>query len=210
MEKEDRLKSLKTMTKPKETLSKNEPKILACVTISCGLWDYIGENTVFKPYFTLNESANMKFLSRSVFIKTDTSRRLDIFYNSIEFVTWEGLPTQSITFTLREAPRFFNHVNLKWSNDPDDSISSMNEVLVSLAIFDYNSSDWNRVPGLGEDHQEISGNCLVYRFLLGRSNELNSQLKALSRIRGMPSITRRHIHINQLTEPYIIDFKRLL
>lgn len=209
MDKEARAEAAKMQVKSKEISSKKEPRVLACTAISCGLWDYIGGEAVFKPYFTLTESAKITFQSKSTVFRTDTSRRLDIIYNSIEAVTWEGLPTPAITFTLREAPRFFHSSYLTFPEPSGDYISPISKALASLELFDRIGPERNRMLGLSGEHNTIAGSCLVYRLSLAKNIELSAQMKALSQIRGISSTTRRHIGVSQPSESYDMEFNRL-
>jgi hypothetical protein len=70
----------------KEMSSRKAYQVLACASISCGLWDYIEDELVFKPYHAQTKSANLTFKSRFILFKTGSGQRLDISYQSIEAV----------------------------------------------------------------------------------------------------------------------------
>ena len=182
-------------------------RTLACTSISCGLWDYIQLGLVFKPYFTLTESAKMTFKSKSIVFKTDSSQRLDISYYTIEAVAYESLPIPAMTITLREAPRFFESPYRALSMQEDDPFS-MGSLLEELFLS--SGPAWIRLPGLDIDHKKIAGSCLVYRILLNKGATLDSHLKSFSEFRGMPRWVRRHIKIYEPQESYVDDFKQLL
>jgi hypothetical protein len=145
-------------------------RTLACTSISCGLWDYIQLGLVFKPYFTLTESAKMTFKSKSIVFKTDSSQRLDISYYTIEAVAYESLPIPVMIITLREAPRLFESPYRALSMQEDDPFgtgSLFEELFLS-------GPSWIRLPGLDIDHKKIAGSCLVYRILLNKGAILDS------------------------------------
>jgi hypothetical protein len=200
MDKKARAEHKLTPAKSAVTHTGKDYRILPCTSMSCGLWDYVESELVFKPYLTLTEPAKMTFNAKFIVFKMDTIQRLDISYYGIETVAWEGLPVPAITFTLREAPRFFE------SLEQDDLATQMERLFNTT----YMGPDWNRLPRLNKDHRKIAGSCLVYRFLLTTSSKLDDHIKALGQVRGMPPIIRRHINVCQPRETYAAAFDRLL
>ena len=182
-------------------------RTFACTSIECGLWDYVQLGLVFKPYFTLTESANMTFKWKSIVFKTDSGQRLDISYYTIEAVVYESLPIPAMTITLREAPRIFESPDRALNMQEDDPFS-MGSLLAEL-FMSYGPS-WIRLPGLDIDHEKIAGSCLVYRILLKKGVILDSQLKSFTESRGMPRWIRRQIKIHKPQESYVDDFNQLL
>jgi hypothetical protein len=189
------------------TRSQKDYRNLSCDSVSCGLWDYLGSELVFKPYLTLAESATMTFNTKFVVFKMHTSQRLDISYYGIESVAWEGLPSPAIAFTLREAPRFFQ------SRDPtlsQDFARAMESLFGDYDLPNSNGPERERLPGLNRGHQKIAGSCLVYRFLLTKTSELDDQIRAISKTRGLPPMIRRHINACQPKVSYAARFSALL
>jgi hypothetical protein len=207
--KEAREEQKRTPAKSNEKSTRKEYQVVECTSMSCGLWDYIEDKVVFKSYFPCRESAKMTFKSRFILFKTDTGRRLDISHSSIEAVVWEGLPTPAMTFTLREAPRIFQSTNVNPPTQPNDLISLMEDLFGDHGLSTDRGPQRDRVPGLDQDHQRIAGSCLVYRFSLAETRELNAQVKALSQAHGMSSMTRRQINVRKPSEPYATEFSRL-
>jgi hypothetical protein len=210
MDKETRAEHKLTPTKSDGARSGKDYRTLLCTSISCGLWDYVESEPAFKPYLTLTESATVTFNAKYIVFKMQTSQRLDISYYSIEAVAWEGLPVPAITFTLREAPRFFQTHDPIVAAQPNDFASMMESLFGDLDRSTRNGPDSNRLPGLNGDHQIIAGSCLVYQLLLTRRSELDDQIKAFGQTRGMPPMIRRHINVHEPREKYAVEFGRLL
>jgi hypothetical protein len=190
--------------------SQKDYRNLSCDFVSCGLWDYIGSELVFKPYFTLAESATMTFNTKFMAFKMHTSQRLDISYYGIESVAWEGLPSPAIVFTLREAPRFFQSRDHTTSTLPQDFARTMDSRFGDHDLPYGNGQERERLPGLNGDHQKIAGSCLVYRFLLTKTSELDDQIRTISQTRGMPPMIRRHINVHKPRVSYAARFSALL
>jgi hypothetical protein len=213
MDKQARAEQKLTPVKSDVSRSGKDRRILSCTSISCGLWDYVESGFVFKPYFTLTESATITFNAKFIVFKMDTSQRLDISYYGIEAVAWEGPPIPAITFTLREAPRFFQNrdptISTPSTAVPNDLVSMLESLFGDHDQFT-RGPDRNRLTALNRDHQKIAGSCLVYRLLLTESNMLHDRIRALGQIRGMPPMIRRHINVRQPKEPYAAEFSRLL
>jgi hypothetical protein len=217
MDKKARAEQKLTPPKSDGTRSGKDYRTLPCTSISCGLWDYVESELVFVPYFTLAESATMTFNAKSIVFKMQTSQQVDISYYGIKAVAWEGLPIPAITFTLREAPRFFQShdpivATLPTDLDslPADFASMVDSIFGDDNLSDRSGPDWNRLPGLNGDHQKIAGSCLVYRLLLTEWSELENRIYDLGRIRGMPPMIRRHTIDRQPIQLYGVEFSRLL
>jgi RNA dependent RNA polymerase len=209
MNKKARAEHKLTLAKSDVSHSGKDYRTLPCTSISCGLWDYRESELIFKPYSTLTESATITFNAKFIAFKMQTGQRLDISYYGIEAVAWEGLPVPAITFTLREAPRFFQSLVPMTSNLPNDFASMLESIFRDRDLHDNKGPNRERLPGLNEDHQKISGSCLVYRLLLTNSRELDNQIRALGQTRGMPPMIRRHIKVRQPKETYTAQFRRL-
>lgn len=205
MDRKARAEQKMAPTKSDRSRSEKDSRTLPCDSISCGLWDYINSELIFKPYLTLREPATMTFKAKFIAFKMQNSQRLDISYYSIESVAWEGLPSPAIVFTLREAPRSFQS-----TTQLEDVIDDMDSLLRDCGITISNGPDRKRLPGLTEAHQKIAGSCLVYRLSLTTRTELDEQMKALGHIRGMPPLIRRHIDIRRPMKPYNVRFGQLL
>jgi len=213
MDKQAKAEQKLTSAKSDVSRSGKDHRTLSCTSISCGLWDYVESELIFKPYFTLTESATITFNAKFIVFKMDTSQRLDISYYGIEAVAWEGQPIPAIVFTLREAPRFFQNRDPTISTPstalPNDLASMLQSLFRNHDQF-ARGPDRNRLTALNRDHQKIAGSCLVYRLLLTESNRLHDRIRRLGQIRGMPPMIRRHINVRQPKEPYASEFSRLL
>ena len=54
----------------------------------------------------------------------------------------------------------------------------------------------NRVPGLDKDYEEITGSCLVYRFMNANGSGLQDPTRTLSLTRGLALMIRRNILVS--------------
>jgi hypothetical protein len=179
----DRIARAKGGTTPvkADTTSSKDSRTLRCTSISCGIWEYTQSGVVFLPFFTLEKPATMTFKSKAIVVETEILQSLEIFSQTVESVVWESSAIDSLTLTLREAPRI--------SVCPDAmQTESLGTLLESLSIGNSDVLDRNRVPGLDKDHEEIAGSCLVYRFIISQGSGLKDPSKNLSLTRGLPSI----------------------
>jgi hypothetical protein len=204
MDRRARVKGGNLTTRVKEdTTSLKDSRTLRCASISCGIWEYTQSGVAFLPFFTLEKPATMTFKSRAVVVETEISQRLEIFSQTVESVVWESSAIDSLTLTLREAPRS--------SVCPDAmQTKSLGALFQRLLIDNGDGLDRDRVPGLDKYHEEIAGSCLVYRFIISRGSGLKDPSKNLSLTRGLPSVVRRNIITSQPTTPYAAQFRNLL
>lgn len=186
--------------------SGKDDQVLECDSISCGVWDYIGSDLFYRPYFAWTAHRRMRFYSKSIVLTTAEDQRLDILYSSIEAVSCDG-PIPTMTFTLREAPRFFQ---LDGPARPTTS-DSLSHLLYRLSTSNSTSAcDRKRLPALSKDHAKIAGVGLVYQIKFAKSVKTEDQMRALNHARGVPPAIRRHIKVSQPQVPYTTEFNRLL
>jgi hypothetical protein len=197
-----RAKDGMTRAKP-DTTHSTDSRTLLCTSISCGIWEYTQSGVVFLPFFTLEKAATIMFKSRAIVVETEISQRLEIFSQTVESVVWESSAIDSLTLTLREAPRI--------SVCPDGiQTKSLGALFETLFVDNDDGPDRNRVPGLDKYHEEIAGSCLVYRFIISKGSGLKDPSKNLSLTRGLPSMVRRNIITSQPTVPYRAQLRNLL
>lgn len=178
--------------------SRENSQIFDGDTISCGLWDYIGSDLVYRPYAEWKARGFMQFYSKSIVLTTANNQRIDILFSSIESVTYGG--SLQVTFTLREAPRFFQ------LPDPDLSISMFQRLSIHNAS---SASGRLRLSALGKEHAAIAGICFVYQIRF-KNGKVDDQIRALSHARGIPPAVRRHIKKVPPQERYGTEFKDLM
>ena len=156
-----------------------------CESIHCGIWDHRSSGLFLQNYFQLKASAKLDFKSRRVSFEIDKSERLDIAYTSIDSLARDN---HTLIFTLRQAPRS-SRVSEAYTIGP---------------------AKRKRVSGLNEDHEKVSGSCLVYQIILSPTSNLNQKLKSLGQIRGLPPLVRRSVPASLAEETYAKTMKRLL
>jgi hypothetical protein len=178
-------------------------RTLRCTSLSCGIWDYTQSGVVFLPFFTSETPATITFKSKTIVVETDISQRLEIISQTVESVVWEASSIDAMALTLREAPRISVLTQITRLED-------LNSLFDSLFADNRDVPDRNRVPGLDKYHEEIAGSCLVYRFMISKGSGLKDPTKSLGLTRGLPSMVRRNIMINQPSAPYAAQFRTLL
>lgn len=88
-------------TAPKQEKSKQTTsRAFTCVSVSCGVWGYVGTDVCFVPYFTQSDDGEAKFGTRSLTLALESGQRIDFLYSSTVSITTEDAPNPSITFTL--------------------------------------------------------------------------------------------------------------
>lgn len=195
MERKTRIEKKKRPKKASKTDSPKHQRTFLSSALQCGTWDCLDTGFALRPYYTLRQPAKLVFKVMQIQYETGAADRLDIPYRSIESIVWgPDAPAAgcAITITLREAPRCSQPV----------------------ATFDLTDAGRRRVPGLNEEHERISGSCLVYRIILAHEQDITQRIHSLSQIHRLPPITRRLIRIVEGVHGIELfsfhrDFKRL-
>ncbi|CAG8976039.1 hypothetical protein HYALB_00010320 [Hymenoscyphus albidus] len=160
--------------------------------IQCGSWECYDSILAFRSFFALQQSAKLLFKVTHIQYEMGDFRRLDIPYNSIESIILSQSPqTLATNFTIafRSSPHFSARI---YTNA--DSVNFERE----------------RVPGLDEDHEKISGICLVYRIMLAYDTDDTQIINSLGRIHRLPTIMRRLVHVMVPPDAEVFSFPREL
>lgn len=168
----DQLKARRVQT----TIS-GDGKTLECISMSCGIWDDDMElGSIFQAFYISNERATLTFKSNAVVYET-TSHRLEIGSQTVDSIVWsDSRPEPALTFLLRECPRIYL------------SSSSSDELSTLFAGLSFKNEDTDRVMGLDRRHEEVSGTCLGYRFVISKDNGQRAPRTNLKHTRGLPSL----------------------
>ena len=85
--------------------------------------------------------------------------------------------------------------DVTWTTPLGDVRDLFDSLLADNPLYDV--SDKNRVPALEQRHEEITGSCLVYRFMIGRGSGLQDPTRSLSLTQRPPSMVQRNIMASQ-------------
>ncbi len=193
------LKSLEMESKARLNMKpsnpRNEPErqlkspggSLKVVAISCGQWGYRNSRPVFLPYCDWNLRGTIKFSTRMAIVSLETPARIDFDFSTIEELNLEGLPQAAITMTLNQAPRFLR---------PTLAASHM-------------QPNWTRIPWLNDQHEMISGTCLVYRIHL-ESTGIDQLKKAMGRAHCILLPISQHVEVVAPTQSYKAEMTHFL
>ncbi|KZF19189.1 RdRP-domain-containing protein [Xylona heveae TC161] len=134
--------------------------------VHCGLWDYDRDELVFVSHLKSLKAGTLRFGQRKATVilqmnGLEGSHFIEMPYDSIQCITPGGGAVPSVTFSLDRCPRMYTKTlaDAKSSSLPSSSVK------------------FDRVSGINDAHLEITGNCLVYRFLLLADLELIMELK---------------------------------
>ena len=170
-------------TKPQTTdesvkIDKFETVNLASTTFSCGTWSYMANELIFVPEVRWKSGGTAKFGQRSLMMTMAAQYRIDFRYTAILDILVQKSP-ESITISMKEPARFFEHVTIRQQE-----------------------RGRSRIPSLCFGHEAIAGHCLVYRIDLVQmdAKEFNDKLKKLQRISLLPQISNHKIRVRDKSQ----------
>ncbi|KAF4624670.1 hypothetical protein G7Y89_g13499 [Cudoniella acicularis] len=163
-------------------------------SVSCGVWTYANSTVVFAPTLTWKNDGVVKFGTRSLSLTLDSGNRMDIPYSVVLGITLEESPQPLFTFTLCEAPRFYE------THPSSDSLA---------AASNQSRLQRKRTSFLSGEHEWIFGSCLVYRIVLKNGPKVGNYMRALIHAPGMPPMIHQRINVGQFRKPLIGELKRL-
>ena len=136
LEREEKEKTLKSLVS-KQPIFRSEdrhvPRVYDIKRLRCGQWDYRGDDLVFRDYYHTDRAGQISFGPRSLFIKLAPSKQdgaitpesqLQISFRSIESCTTGSQSDPSITFSLREPPKFFEKIDADMVSEPLSSATN--------------------------------------------------------------------------------------
>ncbi|RDL29987.1 RNA-dependent RNA polymerase [Venustampulla echinocandica] len=192
------------------------PFELQCLNVLCGVWSPEGTEVGFVPQLGWNEDAVAVFGERVMILKLSSGLRIDFRYSSTLEITTEDGSVPAITFTMYEAPRFFENIQ-----DPVAELLSKLDLSSHTArppVSRRHGPTRHRLPSLNSEHRTIVGNCLVYRIILRRHQytpfglmmNVGESMQALANAPGIfiPVIHQR-TPVRRPLEGYVVGLKRL-
>ena len=174
-------------------------------SVACGTLRYIGPRLVFNCEVQWMVQGLAKFSERALRVILSEEQKMDIAYTAIELIVKDTGSNPSLTFTLREAPRFYKN------NYPNQQ-RTVEELLRHLGLQGRSRPLHDRVTNLGDGHAPVAGSCLVYRLQLTdlSSADLEGRLHALEGCRSMPSFVHHGTKSCHPIETWKISFTRLV
>ncbi|KAL8788930.1 MAG: hypothetical protein Q9213_001453 [Squamulea squamosa] len=155
--------------------------------IDCGALDYVESDLAFVPYYRQVRTGRLTFGRRLVLVDLDASRaaplaqQMEIPYSSIVSLMVGRSTSPYVTFSLAEAPRFFEKKPLSET----DLISCINQ-LGLRALPTSIAPKRHRSIAVDSAHRSVVASCLCYRFLIHPADI--QQILALKRLPGYPDM----------------------
>lgn len=192
------------------------PFTLECTSVTCGVWTTDALETVFAPQVEWNTNATATFGPRIMKLTMHSGMRIDFRYGSVLEITTEDSIPPAITFTMLEAPRFFERIDA----DPVAELMSRLNIKAQTTRTPPDrrrGPDRKRLPYLNEQHKKVAGSCLVYRMSLppyqltkfGDLLDIGGLMASFAKIRGMPTVLHQSPRICRSLEPYATGFEKL-
>lgn len=199
LEKEMKDREMKHSKPDDYTLSsKFEPINWDLEGFSCGTWSYHHGENVFISEIDLRVNGTARFGQRGIILSLDNGQRVDFRYAAVIEVIFQKTPP-TMTLSLSEPPRFFEKT-LKPSQ------GTLTTLLSELSINSLrNIPERVRVPALSTAHQEVAGNCLVYRIALSQidSTDYDKNFKKLQRLPHLEQPLRHNTRVWRRSESLI-------
>lgn len=155
--------------------------------LKCGQWTYEGNDLAFTTYYQERRRGRVLFGTRALLIKLaslppDTpSHQVEIPYNSVESFTVGPKSSASMTFLLREAPKFFESLITTTANNGNN----LEDLLQNLGFQSQKQGfKRKRIVALSKSHEAVVSSCMCYRVLLDSADV--ARVTALKRFPEIP------------------------
>lgn len=146
-------------------------------SLKCGQWTYIGADLAFVTYFQERRYGRIIFGQRTLLINlkqqsaNSAAHQVEIPYRSIQSFTTGPRSNPSITFSLSEAPRFFEKLDhpgaLLYNSNLEQMLQSMT-ITTSKQAFKR-----KRISAISQSHDPVVASCLCYRLMLSNANDIS-------------------------------------
>lgn len=153
-------------------------------SLKCGQWGYVGADLAFVTYSQERKKGRMIFGPRSLLIKlwpqdpTSRLQQVEIPYSSIQSMTVGPNTNPSITFSLSEAPKLFEH--------SDTEIEAALQKLAIRKGTQVQSFTRKRITALNKEHETVVPSCLCYRIMLSNTADI-AGVRALRQFPEIPN-----------------------
>ncbi|WPG97695.1 RNA-dependent RNA polymerase 1 [Acrodontium crateriforme] len=182
-ESQKRLTTAKTAASKKKAVAAKLTKF-DTTNLQCGFWEYAGANLGFERHYQLLMRGSVYFGFKMAIIVLKDERRIEINYYDCDNIVLGNQDDPTISLTLQRAPKFYSTLK-----DPDATIVT---ALSNLKLDAWTKKpekvfERYRLPGLDEEHEKLSGICLVYRVKLSNPRAIIEVRKLLESNSNMPS-----------------------
>lgn len=155
----------------------DNPRAFDINSFKCGQWTYVGADLAFATYCQEKRSGRIVFGQRTMLINlrqqsaTSVAHQIEIPYSSIQSFTMGPKSNPSITFSLSEAPKFFEKLDhpgvLPNGNNLEQMLQSMT---ISLSKQKFKRK---RISAISQSHETVVASCLCYRLMLSNANDIS-------------------------------------
>lgn len=179
----DEAKKLDAESRPPKPDSRKIKRTFGIKTLSCGQWDYVGEDLVFVTHFHEQRTGVMIFGRQSVIINlqptgnAEPAQRVEMPYFDIQSFTIGNSSNPTATFALRAPPKLFEDLETE-----DSLVESMRALGNGRKQVGFKRM---RIMALRKSHEIIVSSCLCYRVMLQVPSDI-SLLLALKRAQEIP------------------------
>ena len=156
------------------------PRAFDMTDVMCGKWAYAGPDLVFASYSNEQRAGRIVFADRGVHIKMwpETQdaplQQIEIPYSSVQSFTLGTRSKPSLTFSLSEAPKFFQSL---------DVVDRLRLVGLGRKTETFTRK---RVQALSRIHETAVASCLCYRIMLIHPDDLRG-VQALKAFPAIPA-----------------------
>jgi hypothetical protein len=176
-------------------------KTFFIASLSCGSWDYMGNDPLFVEYFSIKRPGKISFKKTALVITVTSSSQLEEHHVEFNYSTISGPvftgsnTTPSLTFTAQIAPKLFH------SSEMMELMETMETLWRGGISGSLKKKYRKRVTHLGGSHEDVAAACFTYRVVLREPQDL-SRVRALSSDRHVPDMARWVDHVAQPALPY--------
>lgn len=177
---------------PVRASSRRLQRAFACSVTRVGSMDYSGSRLVVVDHYMLRREGSLRFGRRTLLVESNSgpvapTQQIEIPYSSIESVLLGSSSYPYITFSLQEAPRFFE----KDASAELDLARALGRLGLLQARSNRDAPKRRRATAIDAQHQAIVASCLCYSFRVDPGDI--QALQALKRLPGLPEIVSWHI-----------------
>ncbi|KAK4997696.1 hypothetical protein LTR66_002926 [Elasticomyces elasticus] len=174
--------------------------------LRCGVWDYIASQLVFIPHYRYESGGSVFFGAKQAIVVLPDGYalriRIDVDYYSIDLITTGSYGSPSLTFSLRNPPRFYI------DQDEVDIAARLHQLGLNSSASTTNKPVRSRTMSIDTDHAKVVGTCFVYQLQLDPDAILDV-CQLLHEHRKMPASVRCPTPIVSPKEAFAVSFARL-
>lgn len=174
-------------------------------SFKCGQWTYVRTDLKFATYYREKTHGRIVFGQRTLLVTIGQQSQgskvyqVEIPYNTIQSFTVGPKLEPSLTFTLSEAPKFYEKLGAE--SDPNNLQQKLLEqMLQSMTIGQRSQQSQHfkrkRLTAISQSHEIVVSSCLCYRLRLSNADDIVSiqNLKHVSAIPASISWTTSTVH----------------